>query len=106
MATGAPASAAASAPQRPLDLTLPPVARRGDTPRLPTPAPRPRSVESGIARALEDGPLVQENHLGNGRIRLRQGRRCVELRDAHMARIDPFNQSVNPIPKQGEDCSR
>jgi hypothetical protein len=49
---------------------------------------------------------LREESLGQGRIRLRQGQRCVELRDARMAQIDPFNQRISPIPKQAEDCAR
>jgi hypothetical protein len=105
-ADGAAASSpapTASAP--PLDLRLPPPALRGAGPASTRAEPKPRSVESQLSNDLADGPL-REEALGNGRLRLRQGRRCVELRDARMAQIDPFNQSVSPIPKQGEDCSR
>lgn len=98
----APATTPAASP---LDLRLPPGAQRG-TP-LPGPAPqaRPRSVESTLSRDLATGPLIEED-LGNGRRRFRQGQRCVETRDSRMAQIDPFNQSVSPVPKQTEDCSR
>lgn len=111
LADTAPAPAAAVAPPAPpsapqaLDLRLPPPALRGATPLRPPAEHRPRSVESTLSRDLADGPLVEED-LGNGRRRFRQGRRCVEVRDSRMAQVDPFNQSVSPVPKQVEDCSR
>ena len=102
---GAAPSAAPAASAPPLDLRLPPSALRGAGPATTRAEPKPRSVESQLSNDLADGPL-REEALGNGRLRLRQGRRCVELRDSRMAQIDPFNQSVSPIPKQAEDCSR
>lgn len=95
----------ARADPRPLDLRLPPPERRGSAPPGPRPTPAEISVESKIARGLANGPLVEED-LGQGRRRFRQGTRCIETRDARMAQIDPFNQSVSGIPKQAEDCSR
>jgi hypothetical protein len=62
-------------------------------------------VESKIARGLAAGPLIEED-LGQGRRRFRQGTRCVDVREARMSQIDPFNQSVAGIPKQVEDCRR
>ena len=104
-ADGAAPSPAPAASAPPLDLRLPPSALRGAGPATTRAEPKPRSVESQLSNDLADGPL-REEALGNGRLRLRQGRRCVELRDSRMAQIDPFNQSVSPIPKQAEDCSR
>lgn len=101
----APRAAASARAPRTLDLALPPRAQRGETAAPSPPSARPRSVEATLERALGNGPLIEEN-LGNGRLRLRRGRDCVELRDSRMAQIDPFNQSVSPIPKQAEDCSR
>jgi hypothetical protein len=95
----------APAPPSPLDLRLPAPALRGVAPPSPAPESRPRSVESTLERDFGGAPLVQEN-LGDGRIRLRKGRRCLEFRDARIAQLDPFNQSVRPVPKQVEDCSR
>jgi hypothetical protein len=105
-----PAAAAASAANRgtaapPLDLRLPPAETRGAGPVIAPAAPRPQGIESRLSTDLATGPL-REQSLGQGTLRLRQGRRCVELRDANIARIDPFNQSVSPVPKQAEDCSR
>lgn len=102
---GAPSPTPRATPALPLDLRLPPPELRGAGPATPRAEPKPRSVESQLSNDLADGPL-REEALGNGRLRLRQGRRCVELRDARMAQIDPFNQSVSPLPKQAEDCSR
>ncbi len=104
-ATPAAAAAASAAAPQALDLRLPPPAWRGTAPLRPPAEQRPRSVESTLSRDLADGPLVEED-LGNGRRRFRQGRRCVEVRDSRMAQVDPFNQSVSPVPKQAEDCSR
>jgi len=98
-------AAASARTPRALDLTLPPRTLRGEAAAPSPPSARPRSVEATLERALGNGPLVEEN-LGNGRLRLRRGRDCVELRDSRMAQVDPFNQSVSPIPKQAEDCSR
>ena len=100
-----PAASATTPAVTPLDLRLPSGAQRGSPPAGPAPQARPRSVESTLSRDLATGPLIEED-LGNGRRRFRQGRRCVEVRDARMAQIDPFNQSVSPVPKQTEDCSR
>lgn len=105
-AVPAPTQGIASAPgpgPEVLDLSLPPRALRGEAVTPPGPPARPRSVEASLARALGETPLIQEN-LGDGRLRLRRGRDCVELRDARMAQLDPFNQSVSPIPKQAEGC--
>jgi hypothetical protein len=99
------ATGAASAAPQALDLRLPAPALRGAGLPRPPAENRPRSVESTLSRDLADGPLVEED-LGNGRKRFRQGRRCVEVRDSRMAQVDPFNQSVSPVPKQVEDCSR
>ena len=104
--TPAPTQAAASAsePGR-LDLSLPPRAARGSAATPTVPSARPRSVEAILDRGLAQSPLIEES-LGNGRLRIRRGRDCIDLRDTRMAQIDPFNQSVSPIPKQAEDCQR
>jgi hypothetical protein len=101
----APQAAASARTPRTLDLKLPPRTLRGEAAAPLPPSARPRSVEATLERALGNSPLIEEN-LGNGRLRLRRGRDCVELRDSRMAQVDPFNQSVSPIPKQAEDCSR
>jgi len=88
-----------------LRLDLPPSPLRSPSGPSPLAAPRPRSVESRLAQGLTSTPL-REEAMGNGRVRLRQGDRCVDLRDARMAQIDPFNRSGHPIPKQAEDCAR
>lgn len=88
-----------------MDLSLPPAATRGAGRPGPPATATPRSIESQLARDLGDTGW-REELLGDGRIRMRKGARCIELRDAHMAQIDPFNQSVSPIPKQAEDCAR
>jgi hypothetical protein len=98
-------AAASARTPRALDLSLPPRALRGEAAAPSPPSTRSRSVEATLERALGNGPLIEEN-LGNGRLRLRRGRNCVDLRDSRMAQVDPFNQSVSPIPKQAEDCSR
>ncbi|MBT9487973.1 MAG: hypothetical protein IV093_10740 [Rubrivivax sp.] len=99
------ATGAAGAAPPPLDLRLPPPPLRGAAPLRPPAENRPRSVESTLSGDLANGPLIEED-LGNGRRRFRQGRRCAEVRDSRAAQIDPFNQSVSPVPKQVEDCSR
>lgn len=100
-----PVSGILPAPSTPLDLTLPPAAARRPASPRPPDTPRPRSVEQRLAQGLASAPLREEAR-GDGRVRLRKGQGCVDLRDARMAQIDPFNQSVNPIPKQAEDCAR
>lgn len=102
---GGPAPRPAWAVPRPLDLRLPPPELRGPAPPGPRTAPAASSVESTIARGLSPGPMVEED-LGQGRRRFRQGTRCIEAREARMAQIDPFNQSVAAIPKALEDCAR
>lgn len=98
-----PASAA------PLDLHLPravigsPGVRQQalDDPRANT---APKTIESRIRAAVgTDGPLSVED-LGEGRKRYRRGTRCVEVHDARIASIDPFNESVRPSPKQARAC--
>lgn len=72
-----------------------------DDPRANSAQP---TVESRIADAVGGtGPVTIED-LGGGRRRLRQGNRCVEVHDARIASIDPFNESVRPSPKQAKAC--
>jgi len=99
-------------PPRPLDLSLPsrraasaPTAMRdqvmndprANTPRL-TPGER-------FARSLGSDPTLTEQAMGDGRVIVRRGRECYDVRTAHNANLDPFNQSYRPSQRVVGDCS-
>lgn len=104
----APAALAASA--APLNLAWPRAAsapwRAVDAVRRDLqPAARPGKVESALGRLSEnDGERVHEESLGDGRTRLRGRGGCVEIHEARMGRLDPFNQSVQPLPRMATPC--
>lgn len=94
LALPSPATAA-SAPWRAVDAVR----------RQLQPEPPPGRVEATIGRLTEnDGTAVREESLGDGRTRLRGRGGCVEVHEARMARVDPFNQSVQPIPAGATPC--
>jgi len=106
-----PASSPTQAALPPLDLSLPkgtPRPDRGarqralDDPRANTPQP---TLEARIGAAIGSGGPIRVEDLGGGRRRIYQGTRCVEVHDARIATIDPFNQSVLPSLKQARPCN-
>jgi hypothetical protein len=89
------AAAAASAPWRAVDAVR----------RQLQPEPPPGQVEASIGRLTEnDGTALREESLGDGRTRVRGRGGCVEVHEAGMARIDPFNKSVQPLPGGATPC--
>jgi hypothetical protein len=92
-----------------LNLSLPRAAAPASTARQqalsdPRANAAPKTLESRIAAALgSDGPLIVEE-MGEGRKRYRKGQRCVEVHDARIATIDPFNESFRTSPKQVRPC--
>ena len=50
-----------------------------------------------------DDRLIEEER-GPGRIRVRQGTACVDVRDSRIGLVDPFSQSIRPPPKLAESC--
>jgi hypothetical protein len=102
------ASAASAAAPAPLNLALPralmadPGIRQQalDDPRA---NPVHKTLESHIAAANPSDALVIED-LGGGRRRMRKGNDCVEVHDARIAGIEPFNQSVSPSMKGAMTC--
>lgn len=71
---------------------------------LRDPAAR-RSLESRLQAALgsADGPMV-ESVLADGSVMLRRGSLCVIARPNRAGKLDPFNQSVSPPPRQVDRC--
>lgn len=96
----APASAAG-----PLRLELPRATIRRnaalDDPRANTTRP---TLEAQIAAALGgEGPWTEE-HVGEGVVRFRRGRSCVEAHETRDVGLDPFNQSVTHKPRLARNC--
>ena len=96
------------APPRPLVLDLPRKASAplaGRHPGLDDPrANSARStLESNIARAVGSDQVV-EQPLGDGRLRLRKGSGCVELRPNAAGQLAPFNESVSPSNRLATNC--
>lgn len=87
----------------PLNLQLPKGWSPQSVPRHPAlefpPGQRqPMTLESRLANALGDGHWTQER-LGDGRLRLRNGNRCVYLQRNRSDELNPFNS--NPTPWTG-----
>lgn len=69
------------------------------------PEPPPGKVEAAIGRLTEnDGTALSEESLGDGRTRVRGRGGCVEVHEARMAQLDPFNKSVQPRPSGATPC--
>ena len=62
------------------------------------------SFGDALARELGTDPRLSDELRGDGRVRIRRGADCVDLRDARSAAIDPFSQTTRPPPKVGEAC--
>jgi hypothetical protein len=98
----------AVAPPRPLVLDLPRKASAPLTDRHPglddprSNAPR-QTLESRIARVVGSDKVTEE-HLGDGRMRLRKGSECVELRPNAAGQLSPFNESVSPSNRLATKC--
>ncbi len=102
---------AAPPPPRPtaLDLRLP---RAASTPLSPAAQavadPRANSVHKSFADKLADAlgrdERTTEEARGDGRIRVRRGADCVDVREARSAQLDPIGQSTRPTPRLAEAC--
>jgi hypothetical protein len=64
---------------------------------------RPLSLENRLASALGDGQWTEER-LGDGRLRLRSGNRCVYLQRNRSDELNPFNATPTPWTARSEAC--
>lgn len=103
--------AEAAAPPRPtaLDLRLPRAASAPLSPAAQAVAdPRANSVRKSFAEKLADAlgrdERTTEEARGDGRIRVRKGADCVDVREARSAQLDPIGQSTRPTPRLAEAC--
>jgi len=110
--TPAPASPSAAAPAaeapRPLNLSLPRAASAPwRNPALADPRSNTRALtlEGRLAQIMGpgDGPLMEEALPDGGR-RFSRGNNCVILRPSRAGALDPFNNSVSPMPRQADNC--
>ena len=98
-------------PPRPaaLDLRLPRAASAPLSPAAQAVAdPRANSVRKSFAEKLADAlgrdERTTEEARGDGRIRVRKGADCVDVREARSAQLDPIGQSTRPTPRLAEAC--
>ena len=103
--------AQAAPPPRPsaLDLRLSRAASAPLSPAAQAVAdPRANSVHKGFAEKLADAlgrdERTTEEARGDGRIRVRRGADCVDVREARSAQLDPISQSTRPTPRLAEAC--
>ncbi len=101
--------AATAARDTALDLRLP---------RAPSGAPPPsaqatidprsnsarKSFSDVLAAKLGSDDRWIEDARGDGRLRVRKGASCVDVRPTRGAELNPFDQSVRPIPRLVEAC--
>jgi hypothetical protein len=93
----------------PLDLRLPSTASAPLSPAGRAVAdPRANSARRNFGERLaeplgSDERLVEERR-GEGRIRVREGAACVDVREARSAQLDPFSQSTRATPRLAEAC--
>jgi hypothetical protein len=72
-----------------------------DDPRANTPR---AAFGDRLAEALGSDPRRVEEARGDGRLRVREGASCVDVRVARNTELDPMNQSYRPSPKGVEAC--
>ena len=101
----------AAPPPRPaaLDLRLQRAASAPLSPAAQAVAdPRANSVHQSFAEKLADAlgrdERTTEEARGDGRIRVRKGADCVDVREARGAQLDPIGQSTRPTPRLAEAC--
>jgi len=114
-------AAAASAPTpapAPLNLQLPGTAQEraqaAQDPKRPsfaaTQDPRSNSQRPDLgermASALGSDPSRVETITGDGKRRVRQGSLCIDMEQPRIARLDPFNQGINPTPALAKLCDK
>ena len=102
----------------PLNLQLPGTAqeraRATQDPHRPalaaTQDPRSNSQRPDLgermAAALGSDPSRVETITGDGKRRVRQGSLCIDMAQPRMAQLDPFNQSINPMPALNKPCGK
>ena len=92
-----------------LDLRLPRAASAVPPPSAQaTSDPRSNSARKSFGEVLagrlgSDDRWIEEAR-GDGRLRVRKGASCVDVRPARGAELNPFDQSVRPIPRLVEAC--
>jgi hypothetical protein len=96
----------------PLNLTLPP----RTSPSAGAPGVRdqalndtriqqpPPSASERFAQTLGTDTRGQEKQMANG-LQLRQGTKCVLVRDNRITGVDPYSQSTRPVPRMTQPCS-
>ena len=92
-----------------LDLRLPRAASGVPPPSAQaTTDPRSNSARKSfgdvLAGTLGSDDRWTEEHRGDGRLRVRKGARCVDVRPARGAELNPFDQSVRPTARLVEAC--
>lgn len=110
--TGTPTEATreAAAPRgTALDLRLPLSASGAPPPSAQATAdPRSNSARKSfdevLAGRLGNDDRWAEEHRGDGRLRVRKGASCVDVQPARGVELNPFDQSVRPIPRLVETC--
>ena len=92
-----------------LDLRLPRAASAVPPPSAQATAdPRSNSGRKSFSEVLasklgSDDRWIEERR-GDGRLRVRKGASCVDVRPARGAELNPFEQSTRPIPRLVESC--
>lgn len=61
------------------------------------------TLESHLAKALGDGHWTEER-LGDGRLRLRNGHRCIDLQRNRSDELNPFNATPTPWTAREQAC--
>ena len=91
-----------------LDLRLPRAASGAPPSARATTDPRSNSAHKGFGDVLagrlgSDDRWIEEAR-GDGRLRVRKGASCVDVRPARGAELNPFDQSVRPTARLAEAC--
>jgi hypothetical protein len=113
----APIAAGIGAPHTPLNVG--PAARRAasaavsaaastrdqalNDPRANTHSPN-RAERFAQSLGSDEVPGLSEQAMGDGRIIVRKGRDCYDVRSARNAEIDPFSQTSRPTPRLATGC--
>lgn len=61
------------------------------------------TVENRIAGALGGGSWIEER-LGDGRLRMRNGNKCIYIERSRADDLNPFNALPTPWLVRSEDC--
>jgi len=106
--SGAAGQAVKTEPAAPLNLQLPKGWEKQIAPRHPAIEAgagqrQPLTVENRIANALGGGSWVEER-LGDGRLRLRNGNKCIYMERNRADDLNPFNALPTPALLRQEAC--